>query len=154
MSRGSSCFVSHLSSFSQRQHFPRFIITPRLLPALVNRFLIWNDNACPRPFEERIPCHHCLFLSFIKCCLYVNAFCKRITSSEISPGQNLTLACYFILFNNSPVRRGGETRLWRSGYCWQVSLFMENCWSASAVGSSDLSPFDKEVVIVFESIYP
>lgn len=74
----SSVFVDVLGSFLFCQSsfcFPtvsalsKSFCTPHLLPSVMNRFLIWDGNACPRPFTVFIPCHHCLFLSFIKCYL-------------------------------------------------------------------------------------
>lgn len=53
----SFCFPT-VSAFSES------FSTPHLPPSVMNRFLIWDGTAHPRPFKVFIPCHHCLFLSF------------------------------------------------------------------------------------------
>lgn len=86
----SFCFAI-VSAFSEISH------TPHLLPSVVNRFLIWDGNAHPRLFKRFIPCHHCLFFSFIKCYIYLNTFCEKVIFFWIFSGTKPHFfACYFI----------------------------------------------------------
>lgn len=143
---GSFLFCQSSFCFPTVSAFSKSSCTPHLLPSVLNRFLIWDGSEHPRPFKAFNPCHRCLFLSFKKCYLQLNAFCRRLTFSEFPPGQTHTF-WHVILFDNGPIYRGGEIKSWSSGYSCHIALFMAKCYGGSAVGSYGLFASDIKVTI-------
>lgn len=127
--------------------FSKIFLTPHLLPALVNRFLIWSNNVYPRPFEVHIACHHCLFFFFFflfyEVLSLVGCFLQRNNIFRIFPStKSCFLACSFV-WQKPNIQRGGRIRLWSSSYCCQVSI--ANCCSGSVGRSSSLFASDIKV---------